>query len=103
MRKTPSIALAAILMSVAASASAQGYSAPFGSKGQFTFAAERLFGFHWTKSTWDNGDTNNDNDHDDTGTTVGIGWAFAQHMQFNQARLGFDYYAIGRGKPLAAD
>ncbi|MGC4063045.1 MAG: hypothetical protein QM784_00015 [Polyangiaceae bacterium] len=89
MRKLPSIALALTLIAGASSASAQVYGAPFGNQGQMVFAAERLFGFHWSKVTWDNqvGD-----DGDKSGTVVGIGWAFSQPLQFNQPRAGFDYF-----------
>lgn len=87
MRKFSCIALAAALFAVAGSASAQ--SAPFGTKGQFTLSAERVFGFHWSKYTVDP-DVGDDQDY--SGTTVGIGWAFAQHIQFNQARAGIDYF-----------
>jgi hypothetical protein len=87
MRKLSCIAIAAALFAIAGSASAQ--SAPFGTKGQFTLSAERVFGFHWNKVTVDPDDGP---DHDDSGTTVGIGWAFAQPLQFNQARAGIDYF-----------
>jgi hypothetical protein len=89
MRKFSSISLAVALFALAGSASAQGYSAPFGSKGTMALGVERLFGFHWTKNTYD---LPNGQDGDNSGTTVGFGWAFAQHMQFNQARAGFDYF-----------
>lgn len=89
MRKFPSISLAVALFALAGSASAQGYATPFGSQGSMVLSAERLFGFHWTKNTWDEPGNRSG---DSSGTTVGFGWAFAQHMQFNQARAGFDYF-----------
>ena len=92
MRKFPTISIAVALFALAGSASAQGYSAPFGSKGTMTLGAERLFGFHWAKTTQDNGPGQDDGDA--SGTTVGFGWAFAQPLQFNQARGGFDYFII---------
>jgi hypothetical protein len=93
MRKIPTISIAVALFALAGSASAQGYSAPFGSQGTMTLGAERLFGFHWTKNTYDNPDGSSG---DDSGTTVGFGWAFAQRMQFNQARGAFDYFIVDR-------
>lgn len=94
MRISPTIALAAAIFALAGTASAQ--TAPFGTQGQMTFGAERLFGFHWTKNTWEapagpNGATVSG---DNSGTSVGFGWAFAQRMQFNHPRAGFDYFLI---------
>jgi hypothetical protein len=89
MRRFATISIAIALFALAGSASAQGYSAPFGSQGTMTLGAERLFGFHWTKNTWD---APPGQDDDNSGTTVGFGWAFAQHMQFNHPRAGFDYF-----------
>jgi hypothetical protein len=89
MRKNLSIALAATLFGTAATANAQGYAAPFGAQGQVTFAAERLFGFHWVHNSYEEP---NNNHHSSSGTSVGIGWNFAQAMQFNQARLGIDFF-----------
>jgi hypothetical protein len=91
MRKISSIALAATLFGLAGTANAQGYAAPFGSKGQVTFAAERLFGFHWVKNSYTEPDGNR---HSGSGTSVGFGWYFAQGMQFNQPRLGIDFFVI---------
>lgn len=91
MRQSVSIALALTLFGIASTAGAQGYSAPFGSKGQVTFGAERLFGFHYVKNNWEypSGDRGSN-----SGTTVGFGWLFAQPMQFNQPRLGVDFFVI---------
>lgn len=91
MRKTLSIAIAVTLFGMAGAANAQGYAAPFGSQGRVTFGAERLFGFHWASNSYrePNGDR-----HSGSGTSVGFGWQFAQHMQFNQPRLGVDYFVV---------
>lgn len=91
MRQSVSIALAVTLFGLAGTAHAQGYAAPFGSKGQVTFGAERLFGFHYAKNSWE--DANN-NRWSNSGTSVGFGWLFAQHMQFNQPRLGVDFFVV---------
>jgi hypothetical protein len=91
MRKISSIALAATLFGVAGTANAQGYAAPFGSKGNVTFAAERLFGFHWVKNTWED---QAGRDYSESGTAAGIGWLFAKGLQFNQPRLGVDFFII---------
>jgi len=93
MRKSPTIALAAAIFALAGAANAQNYGAPFGSKGQMTFGAERLFGFSWTTNHWSHPGPNNTTVSGDfSGTTVGFGWAFAQPMQFNHPRAGFDYF-----------
>lgn len=89
MRHISSIALALTLFGLAGTASAQGYAAPFGSKGQVTFGAERLFGFHWVKNSWDHP---NNTTTSSSGTSVGFGWYFAQHLQFNQPRVGVDFF-----------
>jgi hypothetical protein len=89
MRKNLSIALAATLFGTAATANAQGYGTPFGSKGQVTFGAERLFGFHWVNNKYEDPDGRH---HSSSGTSVGIGWNFAQAMQFNHPRLGIDFF-----------
>ena len=91
MHKFSSIALAATLFGLAGTANAQGYAAPFGSKGHVTFAAERLFGFHWVKNTWED---EVGRDFSDSGTAAGIGWLFAKSLQFNQPRLGVDFFII---------
>lgn len=91
MRKISSIALAVTLFGLAGTANAQGYAAPFGSKGQVTFGAERLFGFHWVKNHWETPDGRTGNS---SGTSVGIGWYFAQWLQFNQPRLGVDFFIV---------
>jgi hypothetical protein len=91
MRKNLSIALAVTLFSLVGTAQAQGYGAPFGHSGQITFGAERLFGFHWASNSYKefSGDK-----HSGSGTSVGVGWQFAQHMQFNQPRLGVDVFVV---------
>jgi hypothetical protein len=91
MRKISSLALAVTVFGLTETAFAQGYSAPFGSSGQFTFAAERLFGFHWVKNSWENGDGTHSSN---SGTAVGFGWLFAHRMEFNQPRLGIDVFVV---------
>lgn len=91
MRKISSIALAVTLFGMAGTANAQTYGAQFGTKGQFAFGAERLFGFHWTKNTWED---QAGRSYSQSGTAAGIGWVFSQHMQFNQPRLGLDYFLV---------
>jgi hypothetical protein len=89
MRKNLSIALAAALFGLAGSAHAQEYGATFGHSGQLTFGAERLFGFHWTKNSIKDPDGNR---YSNSGTSIGVGWIFARELQFNQPRLGVDYF-----------
>jgi hypothetical protein len=91
MRKNLSIALAVTLFGLAGTAQAQGYATPFGSKYQVAFGAERLFGFHWVNNNWQNPDNTRGSA---SGTSVGFGWQFAQHMQFNQPRLGIDFFVV---------
>lgn len=89
MRKNLSIALAVTLFGLAGTAQAQGYGAPLGSKGQVTFGAERLFGFHWTKNSYE---TPAGDHYGNSCTSVGFGWQFACGMPFNQPRLGVDFF-----------
>jgi len=91
MHRISSIALAATLFGLAGTANAQGYGAAFGSKGQVTFGAERLFGFHWVDNHWEDWDGTR---RSASGTSVGFGWYWAQRMQFNQPRLGVDFFVI---------
>jgi hypothetical protein len=91
MRKNLSIALAVTLFGLAGTAHAQGYGAPFGHSGQVTFGAERLFGFHWTKNSYEEA---NGVRHSDSGTSVGFGWYYVRHMPFNQPRLGIDVFIV---------
>ncbi len=91
MRNNLSIALAVTLFSLAGTARAQGYGAPFGHSGQVTFGAERLFGFHWASNSYHEP---NGTHRSGSGTSVGFGWQFAQHMQFSQPRLGVDVFVV---------
>ncbi len=85
MRIGTSLALLLTLFSGTAFAQAQ----QLGQQGQFTLAAERLFGFHWISRSWENPDGA---DGDGTARMVGLGWHYAQDVPYNQPRAGFDYF-----------
>jgi len=85
MRIGTSLALLLTLLSGTAAAQAQ----QLGQEGQFTVAAERLFGFHWASVSVENEDGP---DGDGTARMVGLGWHYAQGMPYNQPRAGFDYF-----------
>jgi hypothetical protein len=91
MRKISSIAFAATLFGLAGTAHAQGYAVPFGSKGDVAFGAERLFGVHWVKNSLEEPDGRQ---HSSSGTSAGLGWYFAEGLQFNQPRLGVDFFVV---------
>jgi hypothetical protein len=94
MRRNLTIAVAVTLFGLAGTAQAQGYRSPFGGKGQVTFGAERLFGFHWVSNTSESNNGPVHSDHTSSGTSVGFGWYFAQPLQFNQPRLGVDFFIV---------